>query len=92
MTTVDEPPPPAAPESKPGTVSSSLVAVLLIAVAAIMLRQAGLFPRWFSSTSAEPRSVTPRGDLSASEKSTIEIFESASPSVVHITSLAVRRD
>ncbi len=93
MSTADEPPsilPPAEP--KPGTVSSSLVAVLLIAVAAIMMRQAGLFPRWFSTTSTEPRSVTPRGDLAASETSTIEVFETASPSVVHITSLALRRD
>lgn len=85
-------PPSVSPESKPGTVSSSLVAILLLAVAAIMLRQAGLWPRLFSSTSSTPRVVTPRGDLAASEKSTIEIFESASPSVVHITSLAVRRD
>lgn len=87
-----ESPLPVQTESKPGTVSSSLVAILLIAVAMIMVRQAGLLPRWFSTSSAAPRTVTPRGDLAASEKSTIEIFEAASPSVVHITSLAVRRD
>jgi S1-C subfamily serine protease len=94
VSAADEPPPltPSPPESKPGTVSSSLVAVLLIAVAAIMVRQAGLWPRLFSTTSAAPRVITPRGDLADSEKSTIEIFEAASPSVVHITSLAVRRD
>ncbi len=85
-------PPQSTTEAKPGTVSSSLVAVLLIAVAAIMMRQAGLFPRWFSAAPVAPRSVTPRGDLAESEKSTIEIFETASPGVVHITSLAVRRD
>ncbi len=93
MSTADElPSQKAVPETKPGTVSSSLVAVLLIAVAAIMLRQAGLWPRMFSSASANPRTVTPRGDLAAAEKSTIEIFEASSPSVVHITSLAVRSD
>ncbi len=92
MSTADEPPPSVVSEAKPGTVSSSLVSVLLIAVALIMLRQAGLFPRWFTTTSSAPRSVTPRGDLAASETSTIEIFEAASPSVVHITSLALRRD
>jgi S1-C subfamily serine protease len=36
--------------------------------------------------------VTPRGDLAEGEKSTIALFEAASPSVVYITNLAVRRD
>ena len=36
--------------------------------------------------------MTPRGDLAADEKSTIEIFRKASPSVVHITTLTRRRD
>lgn len=40
---------------------------------------------------AEPRVITPRGDLAADELSTIELFRSASPSVVHITNLGVRR-
>lgn len=34
---------------------------------------------------AEPRVVTPRGDLAADEKTVIQIFESVSPSVVFIT-------
>jgi S1-C subfamily serine protease len=38
------------------------------------------------------RPVSPGGDLAAEESSTIEIFESASPSVVFITTLAVQRD
>jgi S1-C subfamily serine protease len=36
--------------------------------------------------------VTPRGNLSEAEQSTIALFEAASPSVVYITNLAVRRD
>jgi S1-C subfamily serine protease len=36
--------------------------------------------------------VTPRGDLAEGERSTIALFEAASPSVVYITNLAVRRD
>ncbi len=39
-----------------------------------------------------PRSVTARGDLAADEKNTIEIFKNTSPSVVYITSIAVRRN
>lgn len=34
---------------------------------------------------AEPRTVSSRGDLAAQEKSTIEVFEQASPSVVFIS-------
>ncbi|EAQ81242.1 S1C family serine protease [Blastopirellula marina] len=41
--------------------------------------------------SAVPRQVTARGDLAADEKSTIELFESASPSVVFITTTALSR-
>jgi len=41
---------------------------------------------------AEPRAVTPRGNLAEEEKTTIAIFRQASPSVVHITTLAQRRD
>ena len=41
---------------------------------------------------AVPRVVTPRGNLAEDEKSTIELFRNASPSVVYITTLALRRD
>jgi 2-alkenal reductase len=39
--------------------------------------------RWLY-THEEPRAVTARGDLAASEKATTEIFERVSPSVVHV--------
>lgn len=39
-----------------------------------------------------PRAITPRGDLASDEKSTIELFQSSSQSVVYITSKAVRRE
>jgi S1-C subfamily serine protease len=44
------------------------------------------------SKTAEPRPVTPRGDLAADEKSTIRLFQEASPSVVFITSTAIHRE
>ncbi|KAB2891523.1 MAG: trypsin-like serine protease [Desulfobulbaceae bacterium] len=40
---------------------------------------------------AVPRSVTARGDLAADEQNTIEIFKNNSPSVVYVTSTALRR-
>src|SRR5580692_7292954 len=41
---------------------------------------------------ATPRPITPRGDLTDEEKTTIAIFREVSPSVVHITTLNVRQD
>jgi len=37
---------------------------------------------------ADPRPITPRGDLAADEQSTIELFRQSSPSVVYITTLS----
>jgi S1-C subfamily serine protease len=50
---------------------------------------------WYLARTSSPSSaplVTPRGDLSQTEQSTIEIFRNAAPSVVYITRLAVRSD
>ncbi|UCE61017.1 MAG: trypsin-like peptidase domain-containing protein [Phycisphaerales bacterium] len=41
---------------------------------------------------AEPRTVTARGDLTGDEQATIDIFHNASPAVVYITSSELRRD
>ncbi|HHM06027.1 MAG TPA: PDZ domain-containing protein [Gammaproteobacteria bacterium] len=48
--------------------------------------------RYVIGLTAEPRAVTPRGDLAADEQSTIEIFEQASPSVVFISTRKRVRD
>jgi len=40
---------------------------------------------WLAAPPPEPRVVTPRGDLAADEKSTIELFRKAAPSVVYIS-------
>ncbi|WP_417908632.1 S1C family serine protease [Candidatus Electronema sp. PJ] len=41
---------------------------------------------------AEPRPVVPRSDLGADEQNTINVFKAASPSVVFITSIELRRN
>ena len=74
------------------TVPAWLVAVLLLAVAFLMLRNAGFLPGISPRAASEPRTVTPRGNLASDEQSTIEIFRKASPTVVHITTLTRRRD
>lgn len=70
-------------------ISPNLLLVLL-AVCLIAFWQ-----RWpWQSPGARPdatsRAVTSRGDLAEEEKSTIAVFRQASPSVAHITTMAVR--
>ncbi len=67
--------------------------LLLLALAAVLTWR--FWPRtsWAGlDPNAVPRAVTPRGDLAEDEKSAIAIFCQALPSVVHITTLAVRQD
>ena len=47
--------------------------------------------RFFSPTEIIPRPVTARGELAPDENNTIEIFRQNSPSVVYVTSIALRR-
>jgi len=47
---------------------------------------------WHRAVFAQPREVTPRGDLQADELAVIELFERANESVTFITSIAQRRD
>ncbi|MFL5328491.1 MAG: S1C family serine protease [Gemmataceae bacterium] len=81
------------PLERPRRQSSPLGTLLLMALVA-----AGV--AWFVSgwlarpgpvndPNATPRVVAARGDLAEDEKSTIELFKAASPSVVHITTLQV---
>ncbi|OSM02350.1 S1C family serine protease [Magnetofaba australis] len=42
---------------------------------------------WLVTLSADPRAVTPRGDLAADEKATIEIFKRGKPATVYITTV-----
>ena len=61
--------------------------LLLIGLSALMIYLT--WPRWGAGLDphASPRLVSARGDLADDEKSTISLFKSASPSVVHITSI-----
>src|SRR5690606_5498194 len=47
---------------------------------------------WFSPREAAERTVTPRGDLAADEKATIELFEKSRASVVYITTSQLVRN
>ena len=66
--------------------------VLLCLILGLMLAKDWWLER---RATLQVREVIPRGDLSQDEQSTISLFQEASPSVVHITSISlarVRRD
>jgi len=65
--------------------------LLVIIGAAFYILYQSFQPRLFDPD-AQPRAVLARGDLALDEKNTIEVFRTASPSVVYITSIAVQRN
>ena len=69
--------------------SSPLAIIVVILLAAWLLFDP--LKRLYYTETAEPRVVTARGDLAADEQNTIDIFQANSPSVVHVTSIALRR-
>src|SRR5437879_53645 len=89
------PPPIPGPALRPAPRSPMAVVMLLALLAAagwVLVMYLMLRGYWPSPADAVPRAVTPRGDLAEDEKTTIKIYEQAKPSVVHITTLATRRD
>lgn len=78
--------------SSPWTYLGPILALLLIVtgIGWFVARYFGLGP--LHDPNAEPRAVQARGDLAADEKSTIELFKKASPSVVFITTSTVVQD
>jgi S1-C subfamily serine protease len=71
-----------------------LLLVAVLSIAAFGACATAVF-LWFWPSQPEPPPpvvVTPRGDLSDAERSTVELFRRSSPSVVYITKLAVRAD
>jgi S1-C subfamily serine protease len=70
--------------------------LLLIVLGGLLLWRFGpSVPLWWGTSSgppAEPRAVTARGDLGEDEQATIKLYETAAPSVVHITAIAYQRN
>ena len=87
-----EPDPPPGRLAPPGAARARWVTPLLLTavLAALLWRALPLGPWRLLDPGATPRAVTPRGELAELERSTIELFEGAKPSVVHITTTARR--
>jgi S1-C subfamily serine protease len=86
---------PQAPHPRPGQQPSqsrswlpTLTLILVVLAGWLSFRE---FRRIEAPPAVEPRAVTPRGDLADDERATIAIFENASPSVVFITTVALRQ-
>ena len=63
-----------------------LMLILTVLLACVLAMYAWpLVHSWFFAPSGQPRPITPRGELMNIEKTTIEIFKHASPSVAFIT-------
>jgi len=77
------------------TIRSSEGKVSPLAIVALLFLGLGLlyqpFERNRLDKNAEPRAVTARGDLAQDEQNTIDLFREVSPSVVYITTIALRR-
>ncbi len=69
----------------------SPLAIIIVAFLGIWLLLQPL-ERNFLDKKAVPRVVTARGDLAQDEQNTIALFKHASPSVVYITTIALRRN
>ncbi|MBM82776.1 MAG: 2-alkenal reductase [Planctomycetaceae bacterium] len=69
-----------------------LILLLVLVAALVMLQVLEKKQRPLHNPDSAPREVTPRGNLHAEELSTIELFRNASPSVVHVRNIAVRKD
>ena len=54
----------------------------LLVLATAFVAEPYMVAWWFSATS--PRTITPRADLTEAERTTIKLFQSASPSVVYV--------
>ncbi|HET6612689.1 MAG TPA: trypsin-like peptidase domain-containing protein [Kofleriaceae bacterium] len=75
------------------------IAVIVLAVMLLACAGALIWVVVHSTTAAEPervtlpapRTIVPAGDLSAAEHATIELFQTVSPAVVHITRLELAR-
>lgn len=75
---------------------TKFMAVLLLLVAAALIyvvlrKQPPQAAVPSAAVAIQPRTVVARGELASDERSTIDLFSAASPSVVHVTSLAQRR-
>ncbi|WP_424859607.1 S1C family serine protease [Tepidimonas sp. HKU77] len=73
------------PRRGPGFVGRWLLITASIAALMVLWHALPLVESWWAPRDGTPRTVTPRGDLAADERATIELFEKSRDSVVYIS-------
>jgi len=76
------------PQRRPSPVPLVIAGAAFVLAAFLLLDRSGFFT---PTPKAEPRAVTPRGDLAAMEKTFVEVFERCAPSVAAINTSALAR-
>jgi S1-C subfamily serine protease len=80
------------PSSRPRVRTYLWAGVALSLLGILLAKQSWVGGASINDPRATPRAVSPRGDFSPDEKSTIGLFRQASPGVVNITAIGVQRD
>ena len=78
--------------TRPFTWMYGWAAAMLFLLVFVFVKQTWVDGASLNDPRATSRAVAPRGELAPGEKSTVALFRQASPSVVHITAIAVQRD
>jgi S1-C subfamily serine protease len=81
-----------ATSSRPRIWTYIWAAAVLSLLGILLAKQSWVGGASLNDPRATPRPVTPRGEFSPEEKSTIALFRQASPGVVNITTIGVQRD
>ncbi|MFP6764123.1 MAG: trypsin-like peptidase domain-containing protein [Planctomycetaceae bacterium] len=79
------------PAPRGSSINTWLIVVLLGLTGVLVYRQVFRLTPLFNPE-ALPRTVTPRGNFSEDETTTIDLFSTVSPAVVHITTVAIHRN
>jgi S1-C subfamily serine protease len=88
MITVSAAPPPPRPRPRRLSLWVPILTILVVLCLGLQIAQ-GVY---FYVRVAPERTVTPRGDLGAEEKATIQLYQNTRPCVVHVTALKVVHD
>src|SRR5919109_1617494 len=80
------------PSSRPRVWTYLWAGVALSLLGILLVKQSWVGGASINNPRAAPRAVSPRGEFSPDEKSTIALFRQASPGVVNITAIGVQRD
>jgi S1-C subfamily serine protease len=80
------------PSTRPRIWTYLWAGVALSLLSILLAKQSWVGGASINDPRATPRAVSPRGEFSPAEKSTIALFRQASPGVVNITAIGVQRD